>query len=111
MRSTEKRRVTLRAFEFFPKIASLLSKLPSLPGCAFHYPNSALTNAHIARDKSGAVFVKESVERLCRNAWPASGIVNLTIAFRELSLQPDELKTVVDKIIKYALLTPHWLGH
>ena len=33
VKSTDKRRVTLRAFEFFPKIASLLCKVSSLPGC------------------------------------------------------------------------------
>ena len=51
---------------------------------------------------SGAAFIKDAVERMCRNTWPAQGVVNLAIAFRELALQPDELKAVVDKILKYA---------
>ena len=42
VRSTEKSRVTLRAFQFFPRIAQVLSRLASLPGCtALHYSRLA----------------------------------------------------------------------
>lgn len=102
VRSTEKRRVTLRAFEFLPKIASILSKLSSLPGCTCRTDTGECSRC-TAREMSGAAFVKDVIERLCRNSWPASGIVNLTIAFRELNLQPEDLKTVADKIIKCAV--------
>ncbi|XP_070540770.1 Fanconi anemia group I protein-like [Ptychodera flava] len=75
-----------KAFELFPKILSALAAKETVA-----YGNSEMT---------GGDYKSHVLNTLCSSKWGADCVIHLAAMFRDIPLSPEELKFVIDKILR-----------